>query len=74
MDRRIVAWAEISLVFLALYLGVPLAGLTIDRGLGLPAFPIALRLASFALLFVALVAFPQGLPALFARFERKAIR
>src|SRR5439155_24614898 len=25
MDRRIVAWAEISLVFLALYLGVPLA-------------------------------------------------
>lgn len=29
---------------------------------------------SFALLFVALVAFPQGLPALFARFERKAIR
>jgi branched-chain amino acid transport system permease protein len=29
---------------------------------------------SFALLFVALVAFPQGLPALFTRFERKAIR
>jgi len=27
---------------------------------------------SFALLFVALVAFPQGLPSLFARFERKA--
>jgi branched-chain amino acid transport system permease protein len=27
---------------------------------------------SFALLFVALVAFPQGLPGLFARFERKA--
>ncbi len=52
MDRRIVAWAEISLVFLALYLGVPLAGLTIDRGLGLPSFPIALRLAGFAFLFV----------------------
>ena len=29
---------------------------------------------SFALLFVALVAFPQGLPALFTRFERKVIR
>jgi branched-chain amino acid transport system permease protein len=27
---------------------------------------------SFALLFIALVAFPQGLPGLFARFERKA--
>jgi len=52
MDRRIVAWAEISLVFLALYLGVPLAGLTIDRGLGFPAFPVALRLAGFAFLFV----------------------
>ena len=35
MDRRVVAWAEVSIVFLALYLGVPLAGLTIDRGLGL---------------------------------------
>ena len=27
---------------------------------------------SFALLFIALVAFPQGLPSLFARFERRA--
>ena len=55
MDRRIVAWAEISLVFLALYLGVPLAGLTIDRGLGLPAFPVALRLAGFVFLLIGLV-------------------
>ena len=54
MDRRIVAWAEISLVFLALYLGVPLAGLTIDRGLGLPAFPVALRLAGFVFLLTGL--------------------
>src|SRR5436309_13714481 len=54
MDRRIVAWAEISLVFLALYLGVPLAGLTIDRGLGLPAFPVALRLAGFVFLRIGL--------------------
>jgi branched-chain amino acid transport system permease protein len=29
---------------------------------------------SFALLFVALVAFPQGLPSLFARFERRRVR
>ena len=29
---------------------------------------------SFALLFVALVAFPQGLPGLFTGFERKASR
>ena len=29
---------------------------------------------SFALLFVALVVFPKGLPALFTRFERKVVR
>src|SRR5256712_7338308 len=54
MDRRIVAWAEISIVFLALYLGVPLAGLTIDRGLGLATFPVGLRFAGFAFLLVGL--------------------
>jgi protein-S-isoprenylcysteine O-methyltransferase Ste14 len=52
MDRRIVAWAEISLVFLALYLGVPLAGLSIDRGLGLEALPTFVRLLGFAFLLV----------------------
>src|SRR5437867_8286762 len=54
MNRRVVAWAEISLVFLALYLGVPLAGLTLDRGLGLPEFPVALRFAGLVFLFVGL--------------------
>ena len=67
MDRRIVAWAEISLVFLALYLGVPLAGLTIDRGLGLPTFPLAVRLAGFAFLFVGLA----GLAWCFSLFVRR---
>ncbi len=54
MDRRIVAWAEISLVFLALYLGVPLAGLSIDRGLGLATLPTFVLLAGFFFLFVGL--------------------
>ncbi len=54
MDRRIVAWAEISLLFLALYLGVPLAGLTVDRGLSLAPLSIPLRLAGFAFLLVGL--------------------
>jgi len=54
MDRRIVAWAEISLVFLALYLGMPLAGLTIDRGLSLAPLAIPIRLAGFAFLLVGL--------------------
>src|SRR2546427_9658087 len=52
MDRRVVAWAEVSIVFLALYLGVPLAGLTIDRGLGLPTVPVALRFAGVPFLLV----------------------
>ncbi len=54
MDRRIVAWAEISLVFLALYLGVPLAGLSLDRGLGLPTLAAFVRFAGFAFLVVGL--------------------
>src|SRR2546428_8605291 len=54
MDRRVVAWAEISLVFVALYLGVPLAGLSIDRGLGLPTLPAFVRAAGFAFLLLGL--------------------
>src|SRR2546430_15806724 len=54
MDRRVVAWAEVSIVFLALYLGVPLAGLTIDRGLGLPTIPVAVRFAGLPFLLVGL--------------------
>src|SRR5437870_6166925 len=54
MDRRIVAWAEISLVFLALYLGVPLAGLSLDRGLGLPTLPTFVRFAGVVFLGIGL--------------------
>jgi len=66
MDRRIVAWAEISIVFLALYLGVPLAGLTIDRGLGLATLPVPLRFAGLAFLLVGL----GGLAWCFSLFAR----
>ena len=66
MDRRIVAWAEISILFLALYLGVPLAGLTLDRGLSLATLPIPLRLAGFAFLLVGLT----GLAWCFSLFAR----
>lgn len=54
MDRRIVAWAEISLLFAALYLGVPLAGLSIDRGLGLPTLPTVVRFVGLFFLLVGL--------------------
>ena len=66
MDRRIVAWGEISIVFLALYLGAPLAGLTIDRGLGLPTIPIAVRFAGVPFLLVGLA----GLAWCFSLFAR----
>ncbi len=54
MDRRIVAWAEISLLFFALYLGVPLAGLTIDRGVSLATLPVPVRLAGLVFLLAGL--------------------
>src|SRR2546430_17210551 len=60
MDRRVVAWAEVSIVFLALYLGVPLAGLTIDRGLGLPTIPVAVRFAGLPFLLVGLAGLAWG--------------
>src|SRR5207249_5824365 len=44
----------VLIVFLALYLGVPLAGLTIDRGLGLPTIPVAVRFAGLPFLLVGL--------------------
>ena len=51
MDRRIVAWSGAAVLFLALYAGVPLAGLAIDRALGLASPPIPLRLAGPVLVF-----------------------
>ncbi len=46
----------------------------LENGLGAyTSVPTSLQDAvSFALLFIALVVFPQGLPSLFARFERRA--
>lgn len=66
MNRRIVAWAEISILFVALYLGVPLAGLAIDRGLNFATLPIPLRLAGFAFLLAGLA----GLAWCFSLFAR----
>ena len=39
MASRAVVWVEGVVLFLALYLGVPWLGLTLDRALGWPAFP-----------------------------------
>ena len=66
MDRRIVAWAEISTLFLVLYAGVPLAGLAIDRGLGLATVPMPIRLAGIGFLLVGVA----GLAWCFSLFAR----
>ncbi len=44
MDRWIVAWAGTAILFLALYAGVPLAGLAIDQALVLTPLPIPIRI------------------------------
>jgi len=66
MNRRLVAWTEISLLFLALYLGVPLAGLSIDRGLGLTTLPAFVRFAGVGFVLVGL----GGLAWCFSLFAR----
>ncbi len=52
MARRALAWAETVGLFLALYAGVPLAGLASDRALGWAALPEPLRYAGIPLLLV----------------------
>jgi protein-S-isoprenylcysteine O-methyltransferase Ste14 len=52
MERRIIAWAGTAALFVALYAGVPLAGLAVDRGVGLEPFPLTVRLAGPILVVV----------------------
>src|SRR2546428_7295901 len=66
MDRRIAAWSGTAILFAALYAGVPLAGLSIDRAVGLSLLPLAVRLVGPALLFAGVL----GLIWCFALFAR----
>src|SRR3989449_3560145 len=66
MDRRIAAWSGTAILFAALYAGVPLAGLAIDRAVGLSLLPVAVRLVGSPLLFVGVA----GLLWCFALFAR----
>src|SRR3989442_1142810 len=52
MDRRIASWFGTAILFAALYAGVPLAGLAIDRTVGLSPLSLAVRLVGSPLLFV----------------------
>src|SRR2546426_4261668 len=51
MNRTSWAWCGSAILFAALYGGVPLAGLAIDRAVGLSPLPLAVRLVGPALLF-----------------------
>src|SRR5437899_7665647 len=66
MDRRIAAWFGTAILFAALYAGVPLAGLAIDRTVGLSPLSLALGLVGSPLLFVGVA----GLLWCFALFAR----
>ena len=66
MDRRIAAWSGTAILFAALYAGAPLAGLAIDRAVGLSLLPLAVRLVGPALLFAGVL----GLIWCFALFAR----
>lgn len=50
--RPVTAWAETVALFVALYSGVPLGGLALDRAFGWPPLPEASRAAGIALLLV----------------------
>src|SRR3989454_4442007 len=54
MDRRIMAWSGTAILFVALYAGVPLAGLAIDRPVGLGPLPPLVRLLGSPLIFAGL--------------------
>src|SRR2546425_10739047 len=41
--RRVLAWAEMFALFALLYVGIPWAGLTVDRVLGITALPSPAR-------------------------------
>ena len=64
--KRILAWSEMFMLFVLLYVGIPWAGLTIDGFLKLPSWPPPLRWIGLVLLVVGLA----GLAWCFALFVR----
>src|SRR5207247_10757652 len=64
--KRILAWSEMLVLFVLLYIGIPWAGLTIDGFLRIPAWPSPVRWVGLILLVVGLA----GLVWCFALFVR----
>jgi len=64
--KRILAWSEMFVLFVLLYVGIPWTGLTIDGFLRIPPWPSPVRWIGAVLLVVGLV----GLAWCFALFVR----
>src|SRR5437667_10734382 len=64
--KRILAWSEMFVLFVLLYIGIPWAGLTIDGLLRIPPWPSPVRWLGPILLVVGLA----GLGWCFALFVR----
>ncbi len=66
MKRPLVAWSEMSVLFALLYIGVPWAGLQVDRWLGIPRWPSPIPWLGLGLFAIGLA----GLAWCFALFVR----
>ncbi len=66
MPRRIVAWGEMAVLFALLYVGVPWAGLQVDRWLAIPPWPSPIPWLGLAIFAIGAV----GLGWCFALFVR----
>ena len=69
MTHRAVAWSEIAVLFLAMYAGIPWAGIQFDRLLRIPAWPMPIPWLGFGLLILGLGGLAWCI-ALFARVGR----
>jgi protein-S-isoprenylcysteine O-methyltransferase Ste14 len=66
MNRGSVAWLEMFALFTALYVGIPFAGLQLDRWLALPPWPLPVRAVGLIFLVLGIA----GLAWCFALFVR----
>jgi protein-S-isoprenylcysteine O-methyltransferase Ste14 len=62
--KRTLAWLEMFALFTALYVGIPLAGLQLDRWIALPPWPLPVQAAGVILLVLGIA----GLAWCFALF------
>jgi len=69
MIRRSIAWLEMLALFTVLYVGIPVAGLQIDRFLALPSWPLPVQAFGLLLLFLGIAGLAWCI-ALFARIGR----